>query len=82
MITSSKGKLSAVYPALLAIVANIGPHVHGLTAVASSKLMQLFVSMSTPSFLLANETNHTLLHSLLEAMNSILEHQYSRMFTF
>lgn len=39
--------------------------------------MQLFNSMSSPSFLLANETNHALLRSLLEAINSIVEHQYS-----
>lgn len=35
--------------------------------------------MSSPSFLLANETNHALLQSLLESLNSIVEHQYSRM---
>jgi hypothetical protein len=39
--------------------------------------MQLFNSMSSPSFLLANETNHSLLRSLLEAINAIIEHQYS-----
>lgn len=32
--------------------------------------------MSSPSFLLANESNHSLLHSLLEALNAIIEHQY------
>lgn len=41
--------------------------------------MQLFNSMSSPSFLLANETNHSLLRSLLEAINAIAEHQYSSM---
>ena len=41
--------------------------------------MQLFNSMSSPSFLLANETNHSLLQSLLESMNSIIEHQYKSM---
>ncbi len=39
-------------------------------------LMNVFVSLSQPSFLLANETNHVLLFSLLDAMNAILEHQY------
>ncbi|TGZ84459.1 hypothetical protein EX30DRAFT_313048 [Ascodesmis nigricans] len=77
LITTSKGKLSAVYPALLAIIANVAPHVQNLSSTASAKLLQLFTSMSTPSFLLANETNHTLLHSLLESINSIVEHQYS-----
>ncbi|KAK6347142.1 hypothetical protein TWF696_007221 [Orbilia brochopaga] len=77
LITSSKGKYGAIYPALLAIISNVAPYVQNLSSAASSKLVQLFTSMSSPSFLLANETNHTLLHSLLEAMNSIIEHQYS-----
>jgi hypothetical protein len=33
--------------------------------------------MSSPSFLLANESNHALLQSLLESINSVVEHQYS-----
>ena len=66
-----------MYPALLATVANIAPHIKSLSGAASSKLVQLFASMSAPSFLLANETNHTLLTSLLESMNAIIEHQYS-----
>ncbi|KAI5780872.1 high-temperature-induced dauer-formation protein-domain-containing protein [Geopyxis carbonaria] len=77
LITTSKGKLGAVYPALLAIVANVAPHVQRLSSSASIKLIQLFTSMSAPSFLLANDNNHTLLHSLLESMNAIIEHQYS-----
>ncbi|GFP55542.1 protein HID1 [Trichoderma asperellum] len=32
--------------------------------------------MSSPSFLLANETNHSLLHSLLDSINSIIENKY------
>jgi hypothetical protein len=42
--------------------------------------MQLFNSMSSPSFLLANDTNHSLLRSLLEAINAIVEHQFSSRF--
>ncbi|RPB03533.1 hypothetical protein L873DRAFT_1826195 [Choiromyces venosus 120613-1] len=77
LITGSKGRLGAVYPALLAIIANVAPHIKPLSAAASTKLVQLFASMSAPAFLLANETNHALLHSLLESMNSIIEHNYS-----
>ena len=36
--------------------------------------------MSSPSFLLANETNYALLQSLLESINAIIEHQYTSMF--
>ncbi|UZP44224.1 hypothetical protein NXS19_012036 [Fusarium pseudograminearum] len=78
LITTSQGKLSAIYPALLAVINNIAPYLEGLSSASSSKLMQLFSSMSSPSFLLSNETNHTLLHSLLESINSILENKYRK----
>ncbi|GLA22642.1 hypothetical protein M752DRAFT_278430 [Aspergillus phoenicis ATCC 13157] len=78
LITASKGKLNTVYPALLAIINNIAPHVEHLSPSSCSKLLQLFSSMSAPSFLLANETNHTLLSSVLESINSILEHQFTK----
>ncbi|PFH58095.1 hypothetical protein XA68_14154 [Ophiocordyceps unilateralis] len=76
LITSSQGSFAAVYPALLAVINNIAPHVEGLSAAGSSQLMHLFSSMSSPAFLLANETNHTLLDSLLESINSIIENKY------
>lgn len=77
IITTSQGKLKAVYPALLAVLNNVAAYLENLSASASSKLMQLFASMSSPSFLLANEGNHNLLQALLESMNAILEHQYN-----
>ncbi|KAL1593827.1 hypothetical protein SLS60_010560 [Paraconiothyrium brasiliense] len=78
LLTTSKGKLDAIYPALLAIIQNIAPHVQNLGRAPSSKLLQLFASMSSPSFLFANDANHTLLQSLLEALNAIIEHQYQQ----
>lgn len=77
LITGSKGKLDAIYPALLAIINNIAAYAQHLSATTSSKLLQLFASMSSPSFLLANETNHVLLQSLLESINAVIEHQYA-----
>lgn len=77
LITGSKGKLDAIYPALLAIINNIAAYAQHLSAVTSSKLVQLFASMSSPSFLLANDTNHALLQSLLESINAVIEHQYA-----
>ncbi|KAI9047390.1 hypothetical protein LZ554_008836 [Drepanopeziza brunnea f. sp. 'monogermtubi'] len=76
IITSSKGKLTAIYPALLAVINNIAAYLENLSASASGKLLQLYSSMSSPSFLLANESNHDLLQSLLESMNAIIEHQF------
>ncbi|KAJ9617058.1 hypothetical protein H2200_000779 [Cladophialophora chaetospira] len=76
LITGSKGKLEAIYPALLAIINNMAAYVQHLSLAASSRLVQLLTSMSTPNFLLANETNHVLLQSLLESINSMIEYQY------
>ncbi|KAF2113853.1 high-temperature-induced dauer-formation protein-domain-containing protein [Lophiotrema nucula] len=76
LLTTSKGKLDAIYPALLAIINNIAAYIQNLGRAPSSKLLQLFASMSSPSFLFANESNHTLLQSLLEALNAMIEHQY------
>ena len=76
-MTASKGKLDAVYPALLAILNNIAAYAENLSPATSVKILQLFASMSSPSFLLANETNHALLCSLLESINAIVEHKFS-----
>ncbi|OAL73653.1 hypothetical protein A7D00_1681 [Trichophyton violaceum] len=78
LITTSKGKLDAVYPALLAIINNVAAYAQRLSPACASKVLQLFVSMSAPSFLLANETNHLLLSSLLEFINTVVEHQFSK----
>ena len=61
---------------MLAIINNVAAYLEDLSATASLRLLQLFASMSSPSFLLANETNHTLLTALLESMNAIIEHQF------
>ncbi|KAK0626617.1 high-temperature-induced dauer-formation protein [Immersiella caudata] len=78
LITKSQGTLTAIYPALLAVINNVSAYLEGLSTPTCLKIMQLFNSMSSPSFLLANETNHDLLRSLLEAMNAIVEHQYQK----
>ncbi|TWU72163.1 hypothetical protein ED733_003917 [Metarhizium rileyi] len=76
LITSSQGSFTAIYPALLAVIKNISPYIQGLGALGSSQLMHLFTSMSSPSFLLANETNYQLLHSLMESISAIIDHNY------
>ncbi|KAJ5113926.1 hypothetical protein N7456_002460 [Penicillium angulare] len=76
LMTTSKGNLDTVYPALMIILNNIAPHIQHIGAGACSKIIQLFTSMSAPSFLLANETNHTLLASVLDFINAILEHNF------
>ena len=76
MLTTTKGRLESIYPALLAIVNNIAPYVQDLQRATCTKLLDLYISFSSPAFLLANESNHTLLFSLLEAMCAVLDHQH------
>lgn len=76
LITTSRGRLEAIYPALLAVISNIAAHTQHLSVAASTRLFQLLAVMSSPTFLLANETNHNLLQSLLESINTMIEHQY------
>ncbi|KKF96877.1 Protein HID1 [Ceratocystis platani] len=78
LIAQSHSNLTAIYPALLAVLNNVAPHLQNLTPKTCNKIMQLFSSMSSPSFLLANETNHDLLRALLETINGIVEHQYDK----
>ncbi|KAJ5908314.1 Nuclear pore complex component [Penicillium taxi] len=78
LITTSKGKLDTVYPALLIVLNNVGPYIQHISPSACSKIIQLFSSMSAPSFLLANETNHTLLASLLDFINVMIEHNFAK----
>jgi hypothetical protein len=58
-------------------MANVSPYLKNLSTTTSSKLISLFNSMSSPSFLLAKESNPVLLHILLEAISNIIEHQHS-----
>jgi hypothetical protein len=73
IFTTPKGRLEAVYPALLSIISNVAPYQLGLARATSSKMMDLFTLLSSPSFLLASESNHTLVMKLLDAINSILD---------
>jgi hypothetical protein len=59
-------------------MANVSPYLKNLSTKASSKLISLFNSMSSPSFLLAKESNPALLHILLETINNLIEHQHSQ----
>lgn len=60
---------------MLVIISNISPELQNLQRATSSKLLDIFGRFSTPAFLLANETNHTLLLPVLDAINAILECQ-------
>ncbi|KAK9235800.1 high-temperature-induced dauer-formation protein-domain-containing protein [Lipomyces kononenkoae] len=72
LITNSKGRLSALYPSLLDIQINLSPHIVNIGRLTCTRLIQLFSTLSTPSFLTANENNHVLADKLLLAMNGMI----------
>lgn len=65
-------ELESVYPALVAIIKNVVPSQKNLARATSSKMMSLFEMLSSPGFLLANDSNNILLINYLEAFNEIL----------
>lgn len=69
-----------MYPALLSTIHNIAPYQKNLARATSSKIMDLFTLLSSPSFLLANDQNYKLLTTLLETINGILENNLAGMF--
>ncbi|KAG5438788.1 hypothetical protein PCANB_002508 [Pneumocystis canis] len=78
LITTSKGVLNSLYSSMLSILVNIAPYTQNLSVLSCIKLMQLFHSFSSPSFLLANENNHTLLQYLLETFSGIIQYQMKK----
>ncbi|KAG0034746.1 hypothetical protein BGZ81_003444 [Podila clonocystis] len=77
LIATTKRGLRSLYPALISTLANVSPHLKNISPLASSRLMQLTTSFASPSFLLAEESNHGLLGSLLDTICSILYYQAS-----
>lgn len=77
LIATSKGQLVSLYAALFMILSNIAPYAKNLSVVASTKLIQLFSSISQPSFLFANDSNFRLLQYFLEVLNGVIEHNFS-----
>ncbi|KAG0361486.1 hypothetical protein BG005_008218 [Podila minutissima] len=77
LIATTKRALRSLYPALISTLANVSPHLKNISSLASGRLMQLTTSFASPSFLLAEESNHGLLGSLLDTVCSILYYQAS-----
>ncbi|KAL0139414.1 high-temperature-induced dauer-formation protein-domain-containing protein [Mucor lusitanicus] len=77
LIASTQGKLSSLYPALILTISNISPYLTNIGVTTASKLLTLFHSMSSPSFLMADEYNFQLTSYLLETFNNIINYQYA-----
>ncbi|KAF8959997.1 hypothetical protein BGZ46_001649, partial [Entomortierella lignicola] len=77
LVTTTKYLLQSLYPALISTLLNVSPYIKNLSPLASSKLLQLTISFGSPSFLLAEKSNHKLLGLLLDTICSILYYQVS-----
>lgn len=77
LIATTQGRLAALYPALILTISNISPYLINLGVTTASKLTTLFHSMSSPSFLMAEENNFQLTCYLLEIFNNIINYQYA-----
>ncbi|KAF8631409.1 hypothetical protein AX17_005087 [Amanita inopinata Kibby_2008] len=77
MIATTSGALNSLYPALIIALSNSAPYFKSLTVKASSRLIQLFKSFSSPLFLLSDEGHPRLLFFMLEVFNSVIHHHPS-----
>ncbi|KAG0248420.1 hypothetical protein BG011_000101, partial [Mortierella polycephala] len=75
LIATTERTLRSLYPALISTLSNVSPFIKNLSPLASSRLLQLTTSFASPSFLLAEESNHELLGVLLDSVCSILYYQ-------
>ena len=77
LIFSTKGSLNAIYPAFILAITNISPFLKNPSIRTSTRLTQLFLAMSSPTFLLSDEANPRLVYYILEAFNNVVQFQLS-----
>lgn len=57
LVCSTQGRLASLYQSLVLILVNCAPYLKQLNVLAATRLVQLFLALSTPTFLLADENN-------------------------
>lgn len=57
---------------LLEVILNISPYVSNISYLTSSNMMHIFSSLSSPSFLLANERNQYIVGTFLQTLTLLL----------
>ncbi|GAA95284.1 uncharacterized protein L969DRAFT_92457 [Mixia osmundae IAM 14324] len=77
LVFTTKGSLNTLYSTYAIILANTSPYWKATSVLASQRLLQLFMAMSAPSFLLAEEGNPGTCLYLLEAFNNVIHYQLS-----
>ncbi|KAF9969717.1 hypothetical protein BGZ73_007780 [Actinomortierella ambigua] len=77
LIATTKRTLRSLYPSLVMTIHNISPSLKRISSTTANRLLQLTVSFGSPSFLLAEASNHELLGNMLDAINYMLYYQAS-----
>ncbi|KAI0807242.1 high-temperature-induced dauer-formation protein-domain-containing protein [Fomes fomentarius] len=77
MVATTSGSLNSLYPALIIALSNSAPYFKNLSVKSSARLLQLFTSFSSPTFLLSDEGHPRLLFFMLEAFNGVVLHNLS-----
>lgn len=78
LIFTTKGALNAIYPAFILTIDNVSPYMRNPSIKTSTRLLQLFLAISNPGFLLSDEANPRLIFYLLEAFNNVVRYQLTR----
>ena len=82
LIFAAKGSLQSVFPAYVVTICNTSPFLQQPTVRTSARMIQLFLAVSAPHFLLSDEANPRLVYYLLEAFNNIIYRQFSSSHAF
>ncbi|KAI9303824.1 high-temperature-induced dauer-formation protein-domain-containing protein [Cunninghamella echinulata] len=77
LIASTHGGLSSLYPAFILTIVNVSPYLKNLSVTTSNKLITLFNSLSSPGFMLADESNHRLTGYMMEVFNNIIQYHFA-----
>lgn len=74
LISTTRSTLTALYAPLIITLTNVSPFMRNLSILSANRLVALFKSFSSPSFLLADEGNPRLVYYLTECLNNIIQY--------
>lgn len=73
IFSSTKSHVESLFPAAIAVIANILPEQRHLARATSLKLMILFERLSKHDFLMKQDSNSTMVLNLLSSINELIE---------
>ena len=76
VISAGHSRLQPLYECMLTVLVNVSPYLKTLSMVSANKLVHLFESFSSPSFLYSSPTSHRLVFYLMEVFNNLVQYQF------